>query len=182
MSDPNIQYLKVSLLSSINKLVREIDSLDQTIYAYNVELEKAQPLFSGRVLVKFSARDRIKIEDDFYCDKMPAPGRMLKKRDGEWIFVWIKSPNLEKLEDYRVGKGLEWDRPVVKLLRGLGQMLIKRQLLLAELKGFRTNLMHGVQSVSYLQNKKLNELLEISSQIKVDWSKDAKNIFEKYYG
>ena len=178
--NPNSYFLKTSLNSSLNLLLLELETYDHVIEAYARELEKAQPLFSGRVLVRFSKRDKIKIEDDYYYDIVPDVGKMIKKSDGSWAFVWIQSADLNNLERYRVGRGMGCDRAVVKILRGLGELISKRNTLLSGIKDFRMFISRQTQSLSFLQERKMNDLIAISSDINVDWSTNAPALYKKY--
>lgn len=174
-------YLKFGFKSTFERLIGEISALDETILAYNEQLERAQPLFSGRVLVKFSACEKIRIEDEDYCDRIPKVGKMIKRSGGNWIFVWIKDADYSKLEDLRVGKRSKWDRPVVKLLRALGRMLTIRREIIKKIKILRGQLSNASQSVSFRQSKEMAGLLEISSEIEDDWSVNAKELLEKHF-
>lgn len=179
LDEANTHFLSFGIKQNVERLFNELGALDETIFAYNEQLEKAQPLFSGRILVKFSNRCQVKIGDEFLYDKSPSVGKMIRRPGGTWIFVWIKKVDLSKLADIRTGKGIKGDRVVKKLLKSLGEMLIMREEIISEIKKNRMRFSNFAQSVSFMQSKKMSLLLDLASEIDDDWSVDAKELFSK---
>lgn len=166
------KVLKAALGVGVANLIHELNLLDMAIKAFNENLEKAQPLFSGRVVVRFSSKEKMRVDGEVYFDHKPCVGRMWKRRDG-WVLNWVKKPDFDNLEDYRVGKKIGDDRIVVKLLRSLGAMLKQRESIVSQMKAIRKEISQSVQSLHYLHERKYAELFELAPQITVDWSKDA---------
>lgn len=176
----NTDFLKIAQSITSERLVANLEYLDQSILAYNDELEKAQPLLSGRVLIKFSKIEKIKIDDDFYYDQAPYVGRMLRKATGEWIFLRVKKVNLLELSNMRVGKGSKDDGRVIKLLRRLSQMLVAREAVITLQKKQRVENLRITQSIGYLNDRMEKDLIPIRGAITVDWKNNAKGEYAKF--
>ncbi len=172
---PNLY--KVTIGTAVADIVHQLSVLDHVIESYNTELERAQPLYSGRVLVKFIKGDRVKIDGDAFYERMPAIGKMIKTRNG-WRFMWVKNPDLENLHEYRVGKGKKGDAVVVQLLKRLSEMLIRRSEIVFELKKLRPRLSKTAQSIEFFHEKKMNQLIDLKPRILVDWTKDADALYK----
>lgn len=178
MADSSLHTFKMAFELGLANLIHELTVLDSVIESFNNQLEKAQPLFSGRVVVKFSRAERFQLEGDFLYDRKPCVGRMTKTRNG-WRVLWVSKPDLTKLHEYRVGKGMAGDRLVVKLLKHLSDMLIRREAIVQSLKKSRTKMLNDKQHVAHLHERKMGVLLEIVPMITVDWTKDAKELSEQ---
>ena len=176
----NTDFLKIVQTITCERLVAQLAFLDKSIIAYNDELERAQPLLSGRVLVKFSKIEKIKIDDDFYYDQAPYVGRMLRKATGDWIFLRAKKVDLMALPKMRVGKGSKDDGRVVKILRRLSQMLIAREAAITLQKKQRVENLRLTQSIGYLHDRMEKELVSIKGAITVDWKNNAKGEYAKF--
>lgn len=178
MADSSLHTFKMAFELGLANLIHELTVLDSVIESFNNQLEKAQPLFSGRVVVKFSRAERFQLEGDFLYDLKPCVGRMTKTRNG-WRVLWVNKPDLTRLHEYRVGKGMSGDRVVVQLLKHLSDMLIRREVIVQTLKKSRTKMLNDKQHIAHLHERKMEALLEIVPMITVDWSKDAKELSEQ---
>ncbi len=176
----NTDYLKIAQTITAERLVVQLALLDKAIVAYNDELERAQPLLSGRVLVKFSKIDQVKIDDDHYYDQAPYVGRMLRKATGDWIFLRVRKVDLADLPKMRIGKGSKDDARVIKILRRLSQMLIAREAVITLQKKQRVENLRITQSIGYLYERMEKELIPIREAITVDWKNNAKAEFDKF--
>jgi len=181
MTQPNIQFLKKGFVEATEGLIQEVEALDQLIHAYAKELERAQPLFSSRVLVKYSARNKVRLLGQQFYDMEPCVGKMVKTRTGKWIFIWLKKVDLENLHEFRVGKGLRWDPPVVKILKVLGRLLLRREAVIQEMKSIRMLCVKSRQGLEFLHKRYSVELLDIISSIDWDWTVDATRLLESHF-
>ena len=81
-----------------------------------------------------------------------------------------------------MGKGMKWDGPVVKILRGLGKLLKRRQEVFDQLKLTRTQFVKSRQGLAFMQSKSSSELLDIIASIDWDWSTEAGKLLDEHYG
>lgn len=175
MVEQSLSIFKMAFELGLSNLIHELTVLDSIIESFNRQLEKAQPLFSGRVVIKFVDTERFQLEGDFLYERKPCVGRMTKTRNG-WRVLWVRQPDLTKLHEYRVGNGMAGDRVVVKLLKHLSEMLIRREEIVQSLKKSRTKILNDKQHIAYLHERKMSALLDIVPMITVDWTKDAKEL------
>jgi hypothetical protein len=178
---PNIQFLKKGFTDATDSLIQEVEALDQLIHAYASQLHRAQPLFSGRVIVRYSARNKVYLLGQQFHDIEPGVGKMFKTRTGKWAFAWLKKVDLENLHELRVGKGLRWDTPVKNILKALGVLLLRREAVIGEIKSIRTRCVKSRQGLEFLHSKYSSELIEIVSSVDWDWSVDATNLLAMHF-
>jgi hypothetical protein len=181
--EPSIQFFEEGFGDSLSIYFEQIKSIDRLIFEYATLLDKAQPLFSGKIQVRFSKRAeaRVKIRGEFYSDRIPKVGKMLKKQDGSWIFIWIEKVNLKKLENYRVSLNTPWDKPVLSILKKLSVLLLRREELTIVIKKMRMQLVYTKQGNDALIGKMQDDLLNMDSRVDWDFRINAKQILEEWY-
>jgi hypothetical protein len=162
------------------RFFQEIEHLDETILAYSQMLDQAQPLFTGKVVVKFSPISAIQIQGESFRDRAPYVGRMVRRRSGDWVVMRIKNPVFNQLHLLRVGKGMAHDRQVVALLKGLGALLTHRTELIGELTQCKTRISKAAQSLQYFQKNKMKKLVGIGTKVNVDWTTGAGQLYEAF--
>jgi hypothetical protein len=180
---PSIEYLEAGFQHTLKGFFQEIKDIDALIYEYSILLEKAQPLFSGRVLVRFSKRGeaRTKIGDEFYYDKTPCVGKMLKKQDGSWIFIWIEKVDIKNLEKYRVSLNTPWDKQVIAILKNLSPLLLRREVLIQSVKKMKMEFIYASQSNQALQLKAKKDLDSLKDQVHWDFRNNAKELLQEFF-
>jgi hypothetical protein len=172
-----------SLLSgcedTIKKIVKELFLLDSTIRDWNEELKRAQPLLSGKVILRFSPTLRVSINAKLQSDHEPRFGKMIKKTSGRWAFVWLSERD-KKLGALalRVGKSFPSDRVVVRLITGIEAMLEQRNRLVGILKTLRSTSVPALSSSFSERNRRIEELPALQLRIKMDWQNNADACFE----
>ena len=132
---------------TIKKIVKEVFLLDSTIRDWNEELKKAQPLLSGKVILRFTPTLRVKIHGKPQSDLEPRFGKMIKRASGRWAFVWLSERDKKTGPlALRVGKSFPSDRVVVRLITGIEAMLEHRSRLVAILRALRSTAVPALAS------------------------------------
>ena len=165
---------------TVKKLLVTVHMLDSVIAEWAEQLNRAQPLLSGRVVIRFSPVLRVSIGNDRLSDYAPKVGKMIKlKNDSVWKFKWIEDTDVhDKLSDLRVGRSMPSDRVVVRLLDGLEAMMIKRERLIEKLIELRASSPSLINSAETDIINRADELEKLKSRIKLDWHNDAAGAFE----
>ncbi len=164
---------------TIKKIVKEVFLLDSTIRDWNEELKRAQPILSGKIILRFSPTLRVKINGKLQSDHEPRFGKMVKKASGRWSFVWLSERD-KKLGalTLRVGKSFPSDRVVVRLITGIEAMLEQRTRLVGILKTLRSTSVPALSSSFSERNSRIEELPALQLRIKMDWHNNADACFE----
>jgi hypothetical protein len=170
---------------TIEKIVMQIYLIDRSIFMWAEELYRAQPLFKGKLIINFgknNAAGRVRVGDEYISEVIPYPVRMLKRNSGAWFVKRLeRTPEgkwkdgiyeFENLEEFRVGKSLSSDRVVLRLIRGIEQMLKQRESLLGLIISLRLNSIQQIQMAEALRSSSFSKLEMLSSRIKLDWRND----------
>jgi hypothetical protein len=164
---------------SIKKIVKELFLLDSTIRDWNVELKRAQPLLSGKVILRFTPNVRVTLNGKVQSDYEPRFGKMVKKASGRWGFVWLSERDKKVgALGLRVGKSFPSDRVVVRLITGIEAMLEQRTRLVAILRTLRSTSVPALSSSFSERNRRIEELPTLQLRIKMDWQNNADDCFE----
>lgn len=165
---------------TVKKLLVTVHMLDSVIADWAEQLNRAQPLLSGRVVIRFSPVSRVSINNERLSDYAPKVGKMIKlKNDAVWKFKWIEDTDVHnKLSDLRVGRSMPSDRVVVRLLDGLEAMMLKRESLLQKLIELRASSPNLISSAETDIINRADELEKLKSRIKLDWHNNAAGAFE----
>lgn len=164
---------------TIKKIVKEVFLLDCTIRDWNEELKRAQPLLSGKVILRFTPNVRVTLNGKVQSDNEPRFGKMVKKTSGRWVFVWLSERD-KKIGalGLRVGKSFPSDRVVVRLITGIEAMLEHRSRLVAILRTLRSTSVPALSSSFSERNNRIEELPALQLRIKMDWQNNAASCFE----
>ena len=130
-----MKHMLAGATSSLNRVQDAIMDVDEMIALYADLLAKAQPLNSGRVVIVFSKSHAVKIDEKCFYDIVPVPMRMVLYVSGTWHLR--RPPPFTKLEELRVGQGLQSDRLVVQILRELDKLFAARAKLMTFFTDFR---------------------------------------------
>jgi len=180
---PSTLWIDCGFRDTLNTYLNQLRELDDLIFKYADLLEKAQPLFSGRVLVRFSKRPeaRVMIARELFFDMIPKVGKMLKNRDGSWMFLWVEKIELKNLEKYRVSQNTPWDREVVQILKNLSVLLQRRQELMTILKSMRVQLVRTQQGNASMIKKMKDNFGKVDARVDWDFRTNAKELLEDFY-
>lgn len=175
---------------TVEKIITQIYLLDRSIFMWAEELYRAQPLFKGKLIINFgknNAAGRLRVGDEYITEVIPYPVRMLKRTSGAWFVKRLeRTPDgkwmdgsyvFENLEDFRVGKSMDSDRVVLRLIRGIEKMLKQRESLLNLVITLRANSVQQLQAAEALRTNSFKKLEVLSSRIKLDWRDDVQGAF-----
>jgi hypothetical protein len=156
------------------KLVQELFLLDATIADWSEQLNRAQPLLSGRVVIAFTPGSDISVNGVRQYLVEPTPAKMIRLRNGTWKKVWLtKSQNAKSIVELRVGKGLPSDRVVVRLLQGIEDLLAQRERVFGVIMEFRRQAMYALNASKNARARHDVALDKYKARITTDWSVDA---------
>ena len=109
---------------TVEKIVDTVHFVDTVIQDWSDQLNRAQPLLSGRLVVRFSPTHKVVIDGKTLRDVVPKFGQMIKLKTGGWKFKWLEGNQLEqKPSNFRVGRSFPSDRVVVRLIDGIEDMM-----------------------------------------------------------
>lgn len=164
---------------SIHQIFRTIHNIDMTIYQWNNILEKAQPLYPGRLIFRFLERSSWQVDGKSKNDKKPYPGKMVKLTSGRWSFVLLdQDDHYEKLSDLRVGKGMPSDALVKKLIDGIEGLLKERDSLESHLRETRMLVVSHCRRINVMADKMFSQDSRLRSRVKLDWKDNADEAVE----
>ncbi len=160
--------------NSASQIGDAIFMLDLTLDQWNQQLARAQPLMPGRIQIAFINRRKVLIAGESFYDKEPVVGKMIEMKSGKWRFVSLTPRDVhKKLSDLRVGKSLQSDAIVVRLIDGIEDLLAQRQSLVQIMTSLRTGLPGKLSAIFASCNRRSDEVIDISARIKLDWQADA---------
>lgn len=157
-----------------SKLVRELFLLDATIADWSEQLNRAQPLLSGRVVISFSPSSAVRVNGQRQYLVEPTPCKMIRLKNGTWKKVWLtKRQKSKSIVEHRVGKGLPSDRVVVRLLQGIEDLLARRERVFGAIMEFRLKGMYALNASTNARARHDVALEKYKARITTDWSVDA---------
>lgn len=157
-----------------SKLVRELFLLDATIADWSEQLNRAQPLLSGRVVIAFTKDREISVNGEIEHVVGPKASKMIRLKNGTWRKVWLtKNQKAKSIVELRVGKGLPSDRVVVRLLQGIEDLLARRERVFGAIMEFRLKGMYALNASTNARARHDVALEKYKARITTDWSVDA---------
>ncbi len=160
--------------TSIQKLVINLQEIDNAIDNWNNLLERAQPFISGRLVIRFLKQDKWFVRGSTEYEYEPVAGKMVKFVSGRWRFVKLDTVDrYEKLSDLRVGKSAASDRLVRKLIDGIESLLIERKEISDLLRMVRRRATGNAVSVHKRTVAMCEQAEKLKTKIKIDWKADT---------
>jgi hypothetical protein len=160
--------------TSIQKLVVNLEEIDEAISIWNDLLERAQPFVSGRLVIRFLKEDKWFVRGETEYEYQPVVGKMVKFVSGRWRFVKLDSVDrYERLSDLRVGKSADSDRLVRKLIDGIELLLNERKAISDLLRVVRRKATGSSVSVSKRTLAMADQALKLKTKIKIDWKENT---------
>jgi hypothetical protein len=166
-----MKHMLAGATSSLNRVQDAIMDVDEMIALYADLLAKAQPLNSGRVVIVFSKSHRVMIDEKCFHDIVPIPMRMVLYVSGTWHLR--RAPAYTKLEELRVGQGLQSDRLVVQVLRELDKLFAARAKLMTFFTDFRVPVVPATRSAVSQAEASLKRLPTLKGRLRLNWKDDA---------
>jgi hypothetical protein len=160
--------------ASIQKLVVNLEEIDETIGIWNDLLERAQPFVSGRLVIRFLKEGQWRVKGTAEYEYEPVVGKMVKFVSGRWRFVKLDTiDRYEKLSDLRVRKSSDSDRIVRKLIDGIEVLLNERKAITDLLRVVRRKATGSSVSVTRRTLAMVDQAAKIKAKIKIDWKEDT---------
>lgn len=168
------KLIEDACVSSVQKLVVNLEEIDETIYVWNDLLERAQPFISGRLLFKFLRESKWTVKGTVEHEYEPVAGKMVKFVSGAWRFMKLDSVDrYEKLSDLRVGKSSDSDAVVRKLIDGIEGLLVDRKTIVDQLRTLRMMATGTSVSISKRTASMVDDSEKLAKKIKIDWKEDT---------
>ncbi|WP_075588328.1 hypothetical protein [Rhodoferax antarcticus] len=159
---------------SVERLVKNIMQIDQSIFLWNDLLERSQPFLDGRLLFKFIKHEEWLINGQSHYEYCPVAGKMVKFVSGRWRFVQLDAVDrFEKMSDLRVGKSLPSDPLVKKLIDGIEEMLIERKTIVDLLRAVRVMAAGHSVAITTRAEEMSKLAVKMSRKIKIDWKENT---------
>lgn len=171
-----MEHALAGAISSLRRVVDALVDVDVSISAYADLLARAQPLNSGRVVIVFAKTHPVMIDKKNFFDIIPVPMRMVLYVSGTWHLR--RPPPYKKLEELRVGQGVQSDRLVVQVLRELDKLFAARAKLMTYMSDFRVPVVPTTRSAVAQSDASLKRLGGLHARLKLDWKEDAKGCRE----
>lgn len=160
--------------TSIQKLVINLEEIDEAIGIWGDLLERAQPFISGRLVIRFLKQGEWHVKGKSEYEYEPVVGKMVKFVSGRWRFVKLDTVDrYEKLSDLRVGKSADSDRLVRKLIDGIEGLLKDRKTITDLLRLVRHQATGNSVSVTKRTVHMVDEAVKLKAKIKIDWKEDT---------
>lgn len=161
--------------SSIQKLVVNLEEIDEAIHIWNDLLERAQPFISGRLVIRFLKESQWRVRGGAEYEYEPVVGKMVKFVSGRWRFVKLDTVDrYEKLADLRVGKTSDSDALVRKLITGIESLLAERRIIIDLLRAVRHKATGSSVSVTKRTVAMVDQSVKLKAKIKIDWKDDTR--------
>jgi hypothetical protein len=171
--------LLVASQATVKSLLDELFLMDGEIEKWAEQLNRAQPLMSGRVVITFTNDQGISHEGERHRMVMPKPAKMIRTKSGTWKRVWLTKAQMAKgIVELRVGKKLPSDRVVVRLLKGIDDLMQRRNAILSILMEMRSNAVFAKNACTNARIRSDEALDKLKARIKTDWTTDAPQAFE----
>lgn len=165
--------------ASVQRLVVNLEEIDEAIFIWNELLERAQPFISGRLIFKFLKESQWLVNGEIQYDYVPVPGKMVKFVSGRWRFVKLDSVDrYEKLSDLRVGKSYDSDALVKKLIDGIEGLLLERKTIVEQLRALRQMATGKSVSLSKRTSEMVDLSMKLDAKIKIDWKTNTDEAIE----
>jgi len=162
-----------ALSASVKKLTDELFLLDAEIGDWASELDRAQPIISGRIVIKFTNKCKVRIGDKREIDAIPAAAKLVRNALGQWKMVWLSPKQLEKgLANLRVARNYASDAVVARLLEGIEDMMQQRERLTKLISEFRSGAVYAIKAASSVRDKRSGQIGKLRERIKIDWKAD----------
>lgn len=148
--------------------------LDITIDQWNGQLKRAQPHRNGRVLICFGHTTPVLINGIAAYDVEPIVGKMILMKSGTWRFFKLTKKDVYKsLVDLRVGRELDSDPVVIRLLNGIEGMLKQRLYLVTLLTDLSRSIPGKLSAIQASCCRNADYAVDLSQRIKLDWTLGA---------
>lgn len=171
--DYNDVLIKASQ-STVNGLVNELFMMDEEIERWAEQLNRAQPLLSGRVVIAFTHGTSLSIDGMRHYMVDPVPAKMIRLKSGVWKRVWLTKAQMAKgIVELRAGRSLSSDRVVVRLLQGIEDLMQRRSRLLSVLMEMRSQAVFAMNASANARSRADETLGKLKARIKIDWTTDA---------
>jgi hypothetical protein len=171
--------LLVASQATVKSLLDELFLMDGEIEKWAEQLNRAQPLLSGRVVIAFTNDQGISHGGDRHRMVMPKPAKMIRVQSGQWKRVWLTKAQMAKgIVELRVGKSLPSDRVVVRLLKGIDDLMQRRNTILSILMEMRSKAVFAKNACANARIRSDEALDKLKARIKTDWTTDAPQALE----
>jgi hypothetical protein len=165
--------------ATVKSLLDELFGMDGEIEKWAEQLNRAQPLLSGRVVIAFTQGTDISINGKRHYLVDPTPAKMIRIKSGTWKRVWLtKAQTAKGIVELRVGKSLPSDRVVVRLLKGIEDLMQRRNKVLGILMGLRRDAVFAKNACANARIRSDEALDKLKARIKTDWTTDAPQALE----
>lgn len=179
------EHLEAAVKETLRKLTRELLMLDVEIESWSEQLDRAQPIVSGRIVVIFTrgvgeGSQAFKIDGERLHDVAPVVAKLIKARGTSWKLVWLSPKQLAKgLVELRVGRSYESDRVVVRLLEGLQELLDHRKTIVKMVSEMRLQFNYALKKSDFARKRRDVRLGKLVERIKTDWKADPDAAMER---
>jgi hypothetical protein len=171
-------FLEQGAIESVERLVNGIADIDVALYHIGEALKMSQPPVSGKIVISFSPKSRVKLSGVLHYDVEPRLAQMRKNReDGEWYLAWMTdtdTPLAQRL--VRRPSGADYENAVQsrKLLKLAEEYFKRRAEVKSELTALRISAPKTERSASTDSNAAIERVKKIKASITMDWKNPAK--------
>jgi hypothetical protein len=180
-----------ALESDIEAMVTRVFELDCLIENYAHQLNRAQPLLSGKVCVVFKNQFSHSANNERIYFKKPCWGRLVKRKSGGWLFRdFNRKENfaMNKIESYseriqsmRVGQNFKTDYTVRRLIARICDMMDLRERVFQIFAPMRKEIYQAARTSESVLYNFSEELDVITKNIEMDWLNNANECYRHYW-